>query len=139
MIKLSISGSLAVLMACAAGLIISGLEAKVGIRLRISDLFLLLAIPLILVLFIRGSSTNDLIGIVTVYTLYAFYTALNAYYLSGKGTAIKESLQLFVFFLTLMGFTMALKTMIAFAALQSCIIFFCGVSRSIQQAIIFLC
>jgi O-antigen ligase len=104
MLRISIRGSLALLMALTAGLVISGLEIRAGLRLRISDVFLLLSMPLIIALFIRGTSTNRLIWICLAYAFYASYTALNAYYLTSKGTAIKEGMQFLVFFMAFLGF-----------------------------------
>ncbi|SLN74399.1 O-Antigen ligase [Pseudooceanicola marinus] len=97
--KISISRSITVLMAIVAGLALAGMDFNVGLRLRIGDFFLLMAIPLAALAYMRSRQRYDIFPVLAALGIYIAYMVFNALLLTGKGVAIKEGIQACIFYI----------------------------------------
>ena len=97
--KISISRSITVLMAIVAGLALAGMDFRFGLRLRVGDFFILMAMPLVILAYMRPRQRYDIFPVFAALGLYIAYMVSNAMLLTGKGVAIKEGIQACLFYL----------------------------------------
>lgn len=98
------------LLGLATGLMVSGVEADLGVKIRPFDLAVLLAAALTFLTLRQGKSTPaGLASVVTAMCLYGLYLTGNGALLSRMSDAVKEGLQYGFFILFFLTFVVAIR------------------------------
>lgn len=89
---------IAILLGVVAAIIFLGVDIRIGVRIRISDLVLLSLTPALLFFALREGIPRSGIAFLTAFGIYVTYAVLNTFGLTGTDVAIKEATQFTLFF-----------------------------------------
>ncbi len=93
-----ISVPIAILLGLAAAIIFLGVDIRIGVRIRVSDLILLGLTPVLLFFALKEGIPRSGVAFLTAFGVYVTYAILNTLGLTGTEVAIKEAVQFTLFF-----------------------------------------